>query len=169
MLFPQVLRFCRPIPTFIFSREQRRGIEGHGGLSVCIVLNRFDMAHRFQRESCVGLTVQDILVLIISEVQGTPNQYSQSTFRQTTCNTLHTKHLHNTSVPRHLSNYKLASPVCRMLRTEPSCMCELVRVRLACLCVSVLCRDVKRRSLSMCCGKRVSASPGRAGLKSAAH
>lgn len=34
--------------------------------------------------------------------------------------------------------------------------------------VSVL-WDVKGHSFSMCCSKRVSASPGRAGLKSAAH
>ena len=49
------------------------------------------------------------------------------------------------------------------------CMCVIVCVSV-CVCVCVcVCWDVKGRSHSMCCWKRVSVSPGWAGLESAAH
>lgn len=59
--------------------------------------------------------------------------------------------------------WPITYPVISLLLQFVACCEENPAV---CVCV---CWDVKGRSLSMCCSKRVSASPGWAGLKSAAH
>lgn len=99
------------------------------------------------------------LVFVLSQVL-VASVIGPNTSMQTACNT--SCALNTCTTPVRPFTYSVTSLLFQFVACceENPAMCVCVFV---CLCA------VKGRSLSMCCSKRVSASPGWAGLKSVAH